>query len=308
MPVQALWEWCIPPKINSNISIEKFMKRLKLSLSKTTFAGKLPEGSVQLLPDYQIPGMTEIDGAGLISRDALNFVWKSYNESISEISEDSCPYTQFQGRLGEFKGVWVLDASLLGITVQCRLSQRKFKLPHRCLVECDAEQSLHWDACYDCFEINSWDKELQESRSSTRLLQVLEARLPHEKVHDLIFTEIVETSVRRLRRLAQDPDSLRREIDKRESPGRFGSDEITDTRLVNDMFRAGVSAREPVFQRRRKRLVENEFKRMAEKVSMLSYESSSFIDSSSTSLYSSGQVQCFKERIPAYGSRPHFHT
>jgi len=71
----------------------------------------------------------EIDGSGLISRKALDQIWKAYNEHHKTTSyEKSCPYTGFQGRLGGFKGTWILDESLgETVVVHCRESQLKVR-------------------------------------------------------------------------------------------------------------------------------------------------------------------------------------
>eukprot|EP00957_Ditylum_brightwellii_P157375 11977919-Ditylum_brightwellii.AAC.1 len=76
------------------------------------------------------------DGCGLISRDGIDFVWCSYKKYIQareseyvqwneksggdcqessddeSLEDDVCPYTSFQGRIGGFKGMWVLDERL----------------------------------------------------------------------------------------------------------------------------------------------------------------------------------------------------
>jgi RNA dependent RNA polymerase len=86
---------CIPLKCNPKLTMGQMMKRMKLSFSSTTVGCKLPPGSVKLLPEDDL----KIDGAGLISRKAMDAVWSGYKEHARKKHFSSqCP-TGFQGRL-----------------------------------------------------------------------------------------------------------------------------------------------------------------------------------------------------------------
>jgi hypothetical protein len=110
--------------LNPDITVGKFIKRLKLAHSKTTAAGVLPKGSVKILPEVRdVHNIADFDGCGLISRECLDFVWTEYckaeqskklpaDQDLDFMEISKCPYTGFQGRLGGFKGAWVLDESL----------------------------------------------------------------------------------------------------------------------------------------------------------------------------------------------------
>ena len=103
------------------------------------------------------------DGCGLMSRNALNEIWKHYsNESTL------CPHSSFQGRIGGFKGMWVLDDSLEGIQIKCRTSQLKFNVPMKSLTNASAStfrsayDHLQSDPMYDTVEVNSWDEKAEK--------------------------------------------------------------------------------------------------------------------------------------------------
>lgn len=125
---------CIPPLLNPNLSVSKYMKRMKLSFTSTVPSLVLQLGELEAIPDIHGVDGCMTDGCGLISRDALNKVWKEYISNDEErcrtlgkdfIRETNlfCPYSSFQGRIGGIKGMFVLDPSLKGIKVQYRHSQ-----------------------------------------------------------------------------------------------------------------------------------------------------------------------------------------
>jgi RNA dependent RNA polymerase len=114
----------------------------------------LPDNSIELIADIlDGNGGPMTDGCGLMSRDALNEVWKHYSGAST-----LCPYSSFQGRIGGFKGMWVLDDSLDGMQIQCRTSQLKFNLPMKSLITTSEYGPLLNDPLYDTVELNSWDE------------------------------------------------------------------------------------------------------------------------------------------------------
>jgi hypothetical protein len=275
--IDDVWEWCIPKALNPNITIGKFMKRLKISFSNVTSAGPLPEASVELIPDFDGKGnVKEIDGNGLISREALNFVWREYcrNEkskksSTNQISSEkmSCPYTGFQGRLGGFRGQWVLDEALgSGVRFHCRISQYKYRLPQRCLKSELKEIDFdHYDSLYDTIEVNSWDTKPIPGSLNSRLIQLLEeAGVPEE-----LFLKCADEATKWLSSLAEDPDLLVTHLKERQAVSAerlTGETENNDTSFVFGMSLAKVDPSEPIFAERRDRLVRKAFKQMQSKV------------------------------------------
>jgi RNA dependent RNA polymerase len=86
---------CIPLECNPTLTMGQMMKRMKLSFSSTTVGCKLPPGSVELLPEDD----QNIDGAGLISRKAMDAVWSGYKQNVgNQHFSSQCP-SSFQGRL-----------------------------------------------------------------------------------------------------------------------------------------------------------------------------------------------------------------
>jgi hypothetical protein len=278
--VTQLHEWCIPRRLNSGITIGKFYKRLKLSYSQTASAGLLPRGSVELLPDLGIAGkVVDIDGQGLVSKEGLDFIWR--NIELSKASSDldidltnsSCPNTGFQGRLGGFKGAWLLDASLgEGIKFQCRKSQHKYRLPQKCLVSTweDGNVDGYYDPLYDTIEVCSWDtKPALPAALNSRLIQMLES----SGVSDELFLKWVDDSTQGISCLTEDVKRLaRRYTEMVQKPNQVSSAEHTDSCMILRMLLSKVSDDEPNFVDRRERLVRNEIKRMRLKVSLQIYQ------------------------------------
>jgi hypothetical protein len=267
------------------MTVGKFMKRLKLSFSKITSAGALPEGSVELLPDFGDTGdVQEIDGCGLISKEGLYFVWREYCQNRKQHTSSShqetddadevCPYTGFQGRLGGFKGTWQLDESLgEGIGLQCRSSQYKYRLPQKCLLSSledgDCCDFGSYDPEYDTIEVCSWDAEPQPGRLNTRLIQILETGgVPNEH-----FLKCGDDATKQLSVLSENPDLLLNHLKERQASmtyrqdeGAVGKAENTDSSFVFRMGLAKVDPNDPVFLERRRRLVRKEFEHMRKKV------------------------------------------
>jgi hypothetical protein len=157
LTAEQVRDWCIPRELNPGLTIAKELKRMKLSFSKTTPSLVLPDNSVVLIEDiFGESGSLMTDGAGLISKGALNEVWKWHSGSTL------CPVSSFQGRIGGFKGMWVLDDSLPGIQIRCRRSQLKFNVPMKSLVSTSNECDANDDSMYDTVEVNSWDEKAEK--------------------------------------------------------------------------------------------------------------------------------------------------
>jgi RNA dependent RNA polymerase len=112
IPVSHIREQCIPKSSNPELTLGKWVKRMKQNFSDTTVGCTLPPGCVTILDDYNEAGVAEIDGAGLVSDEALSAIWNGYNTNRAEKSENlgngnnngnsqnlPCPYSGFQGRL-----------------------------------------------------------------------------------------------------------------------------------------------------------------------------------------------------------------
>ena len=98
--VSEVMERCIPPTNNPELTLGQMAKRMKLNFSVTTVGCQLPPRSVQMLEDFGSNGVTEIDGAGLISRKALDDIWSGYlTKGENPPKVEACPYSGFQGRL-----------------------------------------------------------------------------------------------------------------------------------------------------------------------------------------------------------------
>ena len=207
--VDDVRHWCLCPDLNPEMTVAKEHKRMKLNFSKTTPSYVLPENCLEVIDDIKGDGENIMtDGCGLISQEVLNLIWDGYSaydhkrhgylkknltelfdrddtEEIEFIS-DQCEYTSFQGRIGGFKGMWVLDESLEGIKVICRESQLKYLLPMKSMCTekmnkiCNEYQispdTLKYDDHYDTVEICSWDKGPEIGKLNIRAVQILEHR------------------------------------------------------------------------------------------------------------------------------------
>lgn len=90
---------CIPQSYNPDLTLGKWAKRMKMSFSRTTEGCKLPPGSVMMLEDFGRAGVTEVDGAGLVSRSALEAIWEGYSKNSGRDPQDKVCPSGFQGRL-----------------------------------------------------------------------------------------------------------------------------------------------------------------------------------------------------------------
>ena len=100
LTVEKLMECCLPRKLNPSLTISQYSKRMKLCFSTTTEGPVINQDCISVLPNFELKGVSEIDGAGLISKAALNLVWQKFKENGGpEVSESLC-YSGFQGRIG----------------------------------------------------------------------------------------------------------------------------------------------------------------------------------------------------------------
>jgi hypothetical protein len=262
LTVQELVDRYIPKTINPDLTISKLSKRMKLSFSGTTKGPLINESSIQLLPDFQLDGFAEIDGAGLISLPALNLIWKSYQESAEEKELGRASPTGFQGRIAGFKGTWCIDSSLRGIVVQCRSSMKKYNTPHSCIVGTCREQQ---DPLFDTIEICSWNEELRAALN-TRIVQILEhwsSTISKEGELFEFMKKCMKEELDFLDSLRQSGSSQLLSLLKSRNRNmlRQGiSNELDyerkDTRQLFKMAVANIGSNDPEFCRRRARLIE----------------------------------------------------
>jgi RNA dependent RNA polymerase len=104
--VSDVRERCIPTNDNHEMTLGKWVKRMKLNFSTTTVGCMLPAKSVSILNNFEKDDVAEIDGAGLVSSLALQSIWDGYNKYIGNDQNDICPYSGFQGRLAGYVFLW----------------------------------------------------------------------------------------------------------------------------------------------------------------------------------------------------------
>ena len=269
---EVVKEWCIPSCLNPGLTLGKQQKRMKLSFSKTTASGTLPENCIETVPDITV-NKVMTDGCGLISRDGLDFVWQSYKrkstssqdplESEIEDPEESCPYSACQVRIGGIKGMLVLDESLGdGIHVQIRDSQLKYNLPMRSLKNQTPIDEMIFDDAYDTVDVCSWDEKPEKGFLNLRLIQLLE----HLGVSLETLLPFVDKGLEWLEEVSASPFV---HLQKREaaivSQGR--DEEGYDTHLLYRMAAAKINKNEPVFFTKLNNVLKKEAERMQRKVS-----------------------------------------
>jgi RNA dependent RNA polymerase len=101
LAVEDVMRQCIPEHDNPHLKISQFSKRMKLAFSTTIPGPSINSKILVMLPNFDIPGVEEIDGAGVISQGALELIREHCrkNGSLSSTSND-LDYTGFQGRIG----------------------------------------------------------------------------------------------------------------------------------------------------------------------------------------------------------------
>ena len=272
--VERFLDWVFPRELNENLTIAKKLKRMKLLFSKTTPTTPLPDGSVSILPDFQLiqPKFTEIDGCGLISRRALDMTWQRYQENVyKKIDSLACPYTGFQGRLGGIKGTWILDPALgPDAVIQCRSSQQKFNVPQTCLARSGIENntqrmysSKFWHD-NNIVEVNSWDVAPVAATLNRRVIQQLE----HLGVSWEFFeTRCLEPALRDIELLAGSGGEATSAWVKLlcDKHCNVVLSESTDSRRLLHMLCANVGQSDPEIRRLKKKLVGSMVKSLQEK-------------------------------------------
>jgi hypothetical protein len=280
-------EWCIPKGLNSELTLAKELKRIKLSFSKTTPSGILPHNSVELKMDIVSDSGAEMtDGGGILSREALDFIWRNYEEYhikkrkalIShgtsdevdidlQVEIDECVYTSLQGRIGGMKGVWVLDPILEGFTIICRDSQHKYKLPMKCLtgLESTSCNDVPWDEAYDTVDVCCWHKAPETAFLNCRLIQILE----HRGADVSYFDKCADDGMSWLRDIANNERELLKHLDRRHTAvgARLGTNDYEDDKLLYRMARVNVNRNEPMFKSGTEKMIRSEAKNMRNKVS-----------------------------------------
>uniref|UniRef100_A0A7S4VSM7 RNA-dependent RNA polymerase n=1 Tax=Ditylum brightwellii TaxID=49249 RepID=A0A7S4VSM7_9STRA len=195
--------------------------------------------------------------------------------SDNGLSENnSCPYTSFQGRIGGFKGMWVLDDRLDdGIKVVCRDSQKKINFPMRSLMSFsdDCKETgvdvvdADYDSFYDTVDVCSWDKHSKEGRLSRRIIQILEYR----GVDVDFFRKCADDGTKWLCRLHEDSNSLLEYISKRhmEMTKRHSNNnsDIFHDNILFRMASAKMDINEPIYAQKILQLVKKEADTMREK-------------------------------------------
>ena len=271
--VERVLQWAIPQELNADLTIAKRLKRLKLVFSTTTPGARLPDDSVVILPDFEHDTkFVQLDGCGLVSQEALDMIWKAYQEQLPRDQQNSspCPFSGFQGRLGGLKGTWVLDRSLgPRVVVHCRRTQHKFNVFQTCVqqrgtcVKQSFSPGIFWDD-HNVMEINSWDHKPAPATLNTTIIQQLEhlgvpwgffeekCLNPVSKDLDILAGSGEESRLAWVRHLH---DRQRNSILKEE----------TDSRRCLQMMRAGVGQLDPEIRRLKKRLVRKLFQSLLEK-------------------------------------------
>lgn len=273
--VDEVRDWCIPLKHNSAITLEKQHKRMKLSFSKTTPSGRLPAQCLEVIcdiinkDDNGNDGDEMTDGCGLVSGEALDFIWKEYARTHSYEGEenDGCPFTSFQGRIGSFKGVWVLDKSLEGFRIQCRKSQQKYNLPMQSLKnpnDGDCEIKMKVNDAYDTVDVCGWDEKPEKGFLNIRLVQLLEDR--GVEVDTLL--SFVDDGLKWIEDLRADPVALFDHLKKRQAAivQQDRDEEGHDTQLLYRMEGVNCNKSEPTYSKKLNAVIHKEADRMKRKV------------------------------------------
>lgn len=274
--VDEVRDWCIPLKLNPEITLEKHHKRMKLSFSKTTPSGRLPAQCLEMIcdiinnDDNGNDGDEMTDGCGLVSGEALDYIWKEYARTHSNEREENegCPFTSFQGRIGSFKGVWVLDKSLDGIRIQCRKSQQKYSVPMQSLKNPengDLDIEMKVNDAYDTVDVCSWDEKPENGFLNIRLVQILEDR----GVELDTLLSFVNDGLKWIEDMRADPAALFDHLKKRQAAivKQDRDEESHDTKLLFRMEGVNCNKNEPVYSKKLNAVIHKEADRMKRKVS-----------------------------------------
>lgn len=266
-------QWCVPITLNPGLTVGKFFKRVKLSFSKTTPTAILPQNSLKVIDDIMSDDGENVmtDGCGLISPGALQLVYETSRDkglmtqkdncsedSGSEVDDDVvCPYTSFQGRIGGFKGMWVLDSTLgEEILVLCRKSQLKYHVPMRSVFPSNdndstlrrIEQEMEFDDAYDTVDLCSWDCNPHQSRLSLRHVQIF----GHRGVSLEYLKKCVDQGIKPITNMTKEFSENRKDTlinrRKKNALAHRDDDDQHSNDLLLQMALADVPPREPVFK------------------------------------------------------------
>lgn len=245
------------------MTIQKLTKRMKLLFSTTVPTAVFASEAIKILPDFEVGGFDEIDGCGLISKRALNMVWREYQEKNfvpKEKQTMECRYSGFQGRLGGFKGTWVLDPSLEGIQVQCRKSQEKFKTNEAFLEKQISQRTDDaFESCRDTssiMEVCSWDKWSTTTLNHQVIQRLEDCGVPW----DFFEKHILEPELDVLSQILSptDGDNFWRKRLQRAKAQSFRGKALA-------MYHACVPSSDPEFTRLKKKIVELDFINLRDK-------------------------------------------
>ena len=174
--------WSIPKALNSDIDVKQEYEFMSYNFMLTVPSGKLPSGCLKISNDIISSNGRNIltKSYGLISRNLINYVWQEYKLAWSKMKsmdeengEYSCPYTSFQGQVGGYVGIWVLDTTLGNeLTLICRKSQLKYNLIMQNMIDSEA----HYDDLHNTFEILRWNGGPSKGILYGRMIQLLEHR------------------------------------------------------------------------------------------------------------------------------------
>lgn len=287
--VDQVRDWMIPSKLNPDLTVEKYFKRVKLCFSKTIPAGVLPENCVELIPDVTNEENVMTDGGGLISFELMKDLQIKYNEYIETETEllgdkshethkkefdpdDIC--SSFQGRIGGFKGQWTLDPCLTGKKIQCRDSQNKYGVPMKSMGNIDQAYN---DEFYDTVDICSWDENDQESEGmNVQLIQILE----HRGVSIDFFKECADNGTLWISKMKTEMENGNNFDLAKKMPSKFvGEDNSGSFDVLKKMAYAGVGLEEPVMRKLVCDLWRSETKAMRDKVRQQTNSGQSFFGS-----------------------------
>ena len=274
---------CIPFDLNPTLCLAKYMKRMKLDFTDTIPSLTLEAGMLQRIEDiFSHENKEMTDGCGLVSREALDAIYSCYLHNreerkrylegegwnakfstfTSQATQQRCPFSSFQGRLGGLKGMWIVDDRLgPGIVVQYRPSQLKYEVPFTAQESDSSTIDPSFNKFYHTVEIKAWDKPASPPAHLSRdAVQILEDRgVPKE-----YFLNLAQKEIEELEALRSDPNRLLKRYNARiflkGSQSVFGDD------MLLRMLTANVPLGEPVMQRKVNDFIDKELTSFKEKV------------------------------------------
>ena len=215
--VNEVREQCIPRSMNAKLTQSQEDEIMLLNMKNSFYGGILPPGSVEVVKDIDDSSgvNTGTRSCGLVSWSMLNYIWNKYKNGlekgkklaekkvvndVSEVDESNgqewhrvkCP-SSFQGQVGGFFGMWVLDDALGDdMKLICRKSQMKYIVPMKCCTNLTYNDDVHtkYDAFHETMNIMSWGGEPRLGQLNPRMIQLLE----HKGVESSILVKHVKKS------------------------------------------------------------------------------------------------------------------